>query len=187
MFLAFIGTAFCVFGLLALYQAWYRKTKNTGFVGVGWALLLGGVIAWGYTSGPDKGPALGIVTAVLIALVFLSVEMLKAERRPTRGKPRRSIEPKKLSTRDYLSRIWTGVLIGPIAGLSALVFCTATFSILKSVKVEHTLNLILVSFAFPLLWGGLAVFAGYSTRSLLKTTTLFVSGFISLAYILVTG
>jgi len=187
MILALIGTALCVFGLFALYRAWQRKTKNTVLVVAGWGLLLGGVIAWGYTSGPDKGPALGIVAAVLIALCFLSVQLFRAERRPMRSKPKRVLEPVKLTTRDYLSRIWTGVLIGPIAGLSALALCTASFSVFKSMNVEHTLNLTLVSFAFPLLWGGLAVFAGYSTKGLAKTATLLASGLVSLAYIVVSG
>lgn len=182
-----IGLALAIAGVWLLREAWQRKAKNKPRVLVGWSLIFGCIVLWGLTSGPDKGPALGIIVALVVVLCFLASQAFKAEVRPRRESPNRIVIPDKITARGYLSRIWTGLLIGPLAGLSALAICTAAFSVFQTLNVEHTLNLTLVSFGFPLLWGSLAVFAGYNTRGLAKTVAIFISGLAPLAYIMLSA
>lgn len=182
-----MASVLAVGGIGLLRAAWHRKADNALRLIAGWGLVFASIMGWGLTSGPDKGPALGILVAVLIVLGFLARAFFVADIRPKKDKADRVLEREPLNAFQIINRVWAGILIGPFAGLAALSFSTACFSLLKKLHVEHTLNLTITSFLFPILWGILAVIAGYSTKQITKTATIFGVALVPLAYILLSS
>ena len=171
-----------VCGVWMLQAGWRLRVRSWPHVVGGWSLIICSLVAWSFTSGADKGAALGIVTGMIIALSFLTIIAFKSAprlERPTRK--RKAIADNEVGMRIIFRRIYASLLIGPIAGLVALAFSTAAFVGLQAVKVEHTINLTIVSFAFPFFWAGLSVIAGYQTKLWHNTITVIGVGLCSLA------
>ncbi|MEM8982158.1 MAG: hypothetical protein AAGC71_03975 [Pseudomonadota bacterium] len=177
---AALGMAAC--GIALLQAAWRIKANNGWRLIGGWSLIGASIVAWAYTSGADKGAALGIIAAVIIALLFVGRQALLAERRGERQ--RRERVAKAPPERSPLARrIWVGALLGPIAGLAALSASTALYVALIDLSVEQTAALTTVFFAFPLLWAALAVVAGYVRHLGRKSATILAAGLLPLMYI----
>lgn len=171
------GAALAVAGLAALYQSWSRKARSWPLVLLGWTLISGAVLSWGQTSGVDKGPALGVIVVMLTALAGLAGLGLVAVRNPV--KHRRQIQPRSnpAIAKESLWRagfsVTTQVLVIIIIGLlTSLAICTAIFMANRSAGMEHTANLTLTMFAFPVIWAALATFVGYAQSARLKAVTL---------------
>lgn len=173
---------FCGIGLMQ--AAWRLNSRSWPHITGAWILLVGSVVAWGYTSGADKGAALGIVANVMIAVIFLVIAAVKSKPRPEKTlRPKQTVPDDNSGTTSYSRRVCSGLIIGPIAGLVALAISTAAFVGLQMVNAEYTINLTIVSLAFPLLWAGLSVFAGYQVTLWRKATTVIGVGVLSLLYI----
>lgn len=178
------GLALSGAGIFTLYRAWQRKERDWRLTGLGWALLLGSLLAWDRTSGVDKGPALGLVAITALALVGIAIVAMR-----TPVKQRREARVRN-GTADMQTRVrhsaWANlasILAIVIFGLAASVAaCTALFMGSRSLGMEHTANLSLTMFAFPLAWAGLATYIGYSSNVRSRATfvfgTLAVSGVI---------
>lgn len=153
-------------GVAALYLAWQRKKAGRALTAFGWALVAVSILAWSRTSGIDKGPALGILSFVLIALVALGVSALRTPPRSRRAQrvriaPEggRSLAVERAGAKALMLAVI--VLMGFAAALAA---CGALFIAGRSAGFEHTGNLAAAMFAFPLVWAGLATWLGYAAR-----------------------
>ncbi|MEM1193220.1 MAG: hypothetical protein AAGH42_07485 [Pseudomonadota bacterium] len=178
-----LSAFFCAAGgVWVLQAAWKAHNGNGQRLALGWSLIFGSVIAWAFTSGADKGAALGIIAVILLVMSAFLLTALKTEKSAPRRITPRTITGEKVGIRTILSRVWAGLLIGPISGLASLSICTAAFAGFKMAGLEHTANLTIVSFSFPLLWACLGIFAGYETRMLVKSGTVLASGLVPLAF-----
>lgn len=158
------GLALSGAGIFALYLAWRCKQRSWPLIGGGWALLLVSVLSWGQTSGVDKGPALGLVSITLTAMLAICIVAMRTPVKHRRG-PRARIVPAEVPARARNSGWSTLVHILAIAILGLCVSvaaCTALFMGSRSLGMEHTANLSLTMFAFPLVWAVLATYIGYS-------------------------
>ena len=179
-----IALAAAVCGIYLLQAAWRKRGNNGPRLIGGWGLLLSSILAWSTTSGADKGAAIGITVAILVVLVLLSATLLRAPQRTVRTGTAREYVTKPLGALTISRRVLVGILMGPVGFLSAVALCTASFMALKSLNAEHTANLTIVSFAFPLVWGGLLVTGGADTKLWRKSLIIIGSGAAAFAYIL---
>lgn len=153
-----------------------------------WGLLLASLVGWSRSSGADKGVALGIVAGMVMVLTLLAVVAVRSEPRPEKPTRERSVEPAAVSRWIIPRRVWIFLLTGPLAGLAALGLSTAAFvAFQKHLALEHTMNLTLVSFAFPTVWSALAVSVGYQVALWRKTVTVLAPGLGSLAFLWATS
>lgn len=185
-----IAIAIAAYGIWLLYAAWRAKADNERRLIGGWGLTFVSLIIWSATTGADKGAALGIIAVTLMAFTFLCASALQTPPRRMRAITERQISPPSNTPYDWpiiLSRAWNGLLIGPIAGLCAVIISAALFSILQRAGAEHTINLTLASFAFPFMWAALAVFAAYEVRFLRKTLMILSSGLFPFIFLLITN
>ncbi|MEM1390653.1 MAG: hypothetical protein AAGG45_06190 [Pseudomonadota bacterium] len=171
-------------GIYLLQAVWRSKHSKPLWLLSGWGLIIASTVMWAATSGADKGAALGIIAIIVLALAALLIQASKSERRVAKIRPQRIVDKEKTHWLKVLRRIWVGFLIGPLAGLAALALCTAMFPLFRGFGMEHTINLTLVSFAFPFLWGGIAVFAGFETRLLRKSLGVIGLGILPLTYLI---
>ena len=176
-----LGSTCAFFGIGLLYFTWQSKTSNNLFVMGGWTLIIGSLVFWRYTNGADKGIALGIVVFSLISLLFLTVIALSTPPRKVKPLRERTLQPPPNNIAVFLKRFWSGLLIGPLSGFSALLFSTAIFAISKASLIEHTINLTVSAFLFPLSWAVLAVCVGCQTLIWKKSLTVFFAALISAA------
>lgn len=169
-----LGTALSIAGVFALYLSWQRKARSWALVLSGWALILAAIASWAQTSGVDKGPALGIVVVVLTALIAVGIVALRTpikERREPRARvapdsTRASVWHEGLSTTASILAI---VFVGLVASVAA---CTAFFMGSQAAGMEHTANLTTSMISFPLVWGALSTYVGYSTSRMGRALTL---------------
>ncbi len=183
-----LGLGLAAMGVYSLYFAWQRKARSWPLVVAGWVLVLGSITSWSQTSGVDKGPALGVVAVILVALITIIAAAIKAP-----VKTRRTITPRQ-PQQSWQASVWHEGLsitasilaIAILALIAALASCTAMFMAGRAVGLEHTANLTLSMFAFPMAWAGLATFIGYSTSTFLRAAVLLGLAVVSAAIILVT-
>lgn len=179
------GLALSGTGIFALYLAWKAKQRNWGLIGLGWALLLGSLLVWDGTSGVDKGPALGLISITMMALVAIAIVAMR-----TPVKQRREARVRH-GAADVQTRVrpsvWTNVasilaivIFGLLASLAA---CTALFMAGRTLGMEHTANLSLTMFAFPLAWAGLATHIGYSSS--VRTRASWVVGMLAVSSVII--
>ncbi|MEM9530419.1 MAG: hypothetical protein AAGA23_05840 [Pseudomonadota bacterium] len=179
--LAAAGTAG---SFLLLQAAWRRQTRSWPLVAAGWGMLVLSLTGWSFSSGTDKGVALGVVAGIVIVLLFLAAAAARAKPRPAKPARQRRAPPAAASRWQLPRRVWIFLLAGPFAGLAALGLSTAAFVALQThLNLEHTANLTLVSFGFPLAWAGLAVAVGYQPALWRKTAAVLVPGLVSLAFL----
>lgn len=153
-------------GIAALYLAWQRKQKSAALTASGWALVAVSILAWSRTSGIDKGPALGILSFVLIALAALGASALRTPLRSRRAQ-RVRIAPeggRSLAVGGAGAKALVLVVIVLMGFAAALAACGALFMAGRSAGFEHTGNLAVAMFAFPLVWTGLATWLGYAAN-----------------------
>ena len=174
-------------GVGALYLAWQRKQRSWPLVLTGWTLLLGSIVAWGKTSGVDKGPALGIIAAIIITMIAVVIAGLRTPIKQRR-EPRTRIRggAALAATRSAALAQTATIVVILLAGLAvSLAACTALFMTNRTLGLEHTANLTLTMFSFPLVWAGLATSIGYvhgvRTRATLLCCILAISTAIILA------
>ena len=79
----------------------------------------------------------------------------------------------------------TVLIIGPLAGLSAMAVSTLLLIAMQVLSVEYTAGLAIASIAFPLLWGGLAVTLAYQGKLLTRVITVLSLGVGSLGFLLI--
>ncbi|MBO6526940.1 hypothetical protein [Erythrobacter sp.] len=182
------GTILAIAGVVALYLSWRSRRRSWPLVLSGWTLLLGAVVAWGNTSGVDKGPALGIVVVVMVASVGV---LLVALRRPV--KRRRRIEQRIVAQlverpgSKNLAITANAVAIVLLGFLTSITVATAIFMAGRSAGTEHTANLTVTMFAFPVLWAALTTFIGYSRSMVARAVVAFGAMALSAAIIAVTS
>ncbi|MEM1195001.1 MAG: hypothetical protein AAGH57_02765 [Pseudomonadota bacterium] len=182
-----LGIALGAAGIAALYVGWKQKKRNWLLVFVGWSLLLGCLMVWGQLSGIDKGPALGLVSIVITALLAILIIALRSpvkQRREPRIRQRdlgdqASVWHEGLSvTASVLAIVFVGLVVSIAA-------CSALFMASRSLGVEESANLTITMFAFPLSWAGLATYIGYSPSPMSKAFTLLMGLILSGAIIAV--
>lgn len=178
------GLALSGAGVFALYLAWQRKERSWGLIGLGWALLLGSLLLWDRTSGVDKGPALGLISITMMALVAIAIAAMRTPVKQRREARVRNVKADvqtrvRHSAAANLASILAIVIFGLAASVAA---CTALFMGSRALGIEHTANLSMTMFAFPLAWAGLATYIGYSSNVRSRAGVLFgalaVSGVI---------
>ncbi|KCZ82811.1 hypothetical protein [Hyphomonas jannaschiana] len=183
MLLRSAACVLAVCGIWLLQVAWRRRAGNGRHLAFGWVALFLSVILWAATSHPDKGTALGIVAIMLAALGALAWIYVQAEQKPARDPADRRARVARAGVPEILKRIAAGILLGPLAGLAALAIATAGFVALQKAGLEHTGNLVIAMFAFPLLWSALAVVAGANSRLWRKSAIVIGAGLAPLAYL----
>ena len=172
-----------VCGLWLLQAAWRLRTANGWRLAGGWSAITLSVICWAATSHPDKGSALGIVVIMIAAMAALSWIYVKADRKTAREAAARVTELAPTSPLEILRSVAAGILLGPLAGLAALALSTAGFVMLQKSGVEHTANLVMAMFAFPLFWAVIAVVAGAHSRLWRKGAIVIGSALAPIAYL----
>jgi uncharacterized membrane protein len=175
-------------GVGALYLAWQRKQRSWPLVSAGWVLLLGSIMAWGKTSGVDKGPALGIIFAIIIAMIAVVIAGLRTPLKQRREPRTRATGSATLAaTRSAALAQTATIAVILLAGLAvSLAACTALFMTARTLGLEHTANLTLTMFSFPLVWAGLVTSFGYVHGVRTRATLLSCFLAISVAIILAT-
>ncbi|KPQ20944.1 MAG: hypothetical protein HLUCCX21_07375 [Porphyrobacter sp. HL-46] len=184
-----VGIALAGAGIGVLYLAWRQKQRSWLHISAGWGLLIGSQAAWAQTSGIDKGPALGIVVAMLAALAALFAAALRTpvkHRRAPRTRIAASASPAAIR-HDGLAKVATILAITLAGMVVSVAACTALFLGNRALGLEHTANLTLTMFAFPLLWAGLATFIGYADSLRGRASLLFLVVAISAIIILGSG
>lgn len=160
-----IGTCLSISGLLALYMSWQRRQRLWPLVLAGWAAILGAILSWAKTSGVDKGAALGIIVVMLTAMIGVLVVAFRTpvkKRRLPRVHTRSDLAPASV-WHEGLSMTASVIAIAIVCLITSLVSCTALFIGNRALGMEHTANLSLTMFAFPMVWAGLATYVGYSS------------------------
>lgn len=173
-----------VCGIWLLRAAWRLKKLNGPRLLSGWALIFASFVVWAQTTGTDKGTALGIVCITLVALAFLGSTALRASVREERQRQERIAPSVTLGWLAIAHRVFAGLLIGPLSGLSALALSAAAFVVFHDIGWEHTANLITAMFAFPLIWAGLAVVSGVDSFLWRKSLVVLGLGLAPLAYLM---
>jgi hypothetical protein len=157
------GIGLALAGVGALYLSWKGKDRSWPLVAAGWMLLAASIISWAQTSGTDKGSALGIVSAVLVALGFVGAAAISAPTKRRRAAPMRSL-PAEARTNVWHDGLRAGVAaiaLVFVALVASIATCTAFFTIARSAGVEHTANLTVSMFAFPIALAGFTTFLTY--------------------------
>ena len=154
---------------------------------VAWLGIFISLMLWSVTSGADKGAALGIIAVILAVTPFIFAASLLTAPRQERPISNRSQAPVTKARTVYLRNVWVGMLIGPLSGLAALAMSTLVFTGLRVFGVDHSMNLAVVSIAFPSFWAALAVFAGYEPRLLHKSAWVIGSGMLSGVYLIISS
>lgn len=175
-------------GIWLLQKAWHSKQRNWRLVTAGWLLNFLSLVVWSHTTSIEKGIAQGIISLIVIALIFLSISASRSEPRSVRANRAsdKKGNPTKDKPKDTAKKAATALLIGPISGLASLAFSTATFALLKAIGLEHSNNLTITYLLFPLLWALLAVTIGFQQNFWRRTLTLSSIGLISIVCIWVT-
>ncbi|WP_017671919.1 hypothetical protein [Blastomonas sp. AAP53] len=179
------GLALSGAGIFVLYLAWKARQRNWGLIGLGWTLLLGSLLAWDRTSGVDKGPALGLISITIMAMLAIFVVAMR-----TPVKQRREARTRNVAT-DMQARVRHSLAVSTASILAIVIFgllasvaaCTAFFMAARSLGMEHTANLSLTMFAFPLAWAALATYIGYS--SCVQTRARVVLGALALSSVII--
>jgi hypothetical protein len=159
------GLALSGAGIFALYLAWQARQRNWSLIGLGWALLLGSLLLWDRTSGVDKGPALGLISITMMAMIAIFVVAMRTPVKQRReARVRNGVADAQARVRPSTWLNLASILAIVILGLvTSVATCTALFMGGRSLGMEHTANLSLTMFAFPLAWAGLATYIGYSS------------------------
>jgi hypothetical protein len=175
-------------GVGALYLAWQRKQRSWPLVSAGWAMLLGSIMAWGKTSGVDKGPALGIIVAIMVAMIAVVIAGLRTPLKQRREpRTRVAVGATLDATRSAALAQTATIAVILLAGLAiSLAACTALFMTNRTLGLEHTANLTLTMFSFPLVWAALVTSFGYVRSVRTRATLLSCILAISVAIILAT-
>ncbi|MEM9261944.1 MAG: hypothetical protein AAGA22_00040 [Pseudomonadota bacterium] len=186
------GICVAVCGVYALQTASRsRSDRHSLIVAAGWVAITSSLVIWAFTSGADKGVALGAIAVIIAAMGALLRVARSGPARKAKSLPKKAVsappEPASLTFWTGLRRIWVAALIGPVAGLAALAACAAGFAALRSAGMEHTANLTIVSFGFPIMWALFAFIAGFDRRLLRKTAIIFGGGLAPLSYLALTS
>jgi hypothetical protein len=164
------GIILALAGIGALHLSWKRKERSWPLVASGWLLLAASIVSWAQSSGADKGIALGLVVAVLIALGFVGAAALSGPTKLRRAAPVRSL-PASIQASVWHEGLRAGFAMVAMV-LAALVVsiatCTALFTAARSAGVEHTANLTVSMFAFPLALAAFTTFLAYCEDARLK-------------------
>ena len=165
-----------VCGTWLLQTAWRKPQRHWGLVLSSWGLICFSFYIWTFTTAADKGVALGLVAWVLVALAALTAIVFSAPVRTERRlkKTQNRLDPllKTVAFKRFLSAL----LIGPVAGIVALVLSVLMFQLMLIIDVEYTANLAIALMLFPIFWGGLAVLLGYQLTLIKRLITLVAIG-----------
>ena len=183
IYLLAIATALC--GTWVLQIAWRSASRKWHLVLAGWALVFTSLYIWSLTTAADKGVALGITAWVAIALLFLLRALITSPLRVERQNKKKhdnvkqNVLPRVTKSQLALNTL-TVFLIGPLAGLAAMMLSTLLLLLMQVLGVEYTANLAISTMLFPVFWAALAVVLGYQQRLLVRLLTVAGVGFGSL-------
>ena len=100
-------------------------------------------------------------------------------------KERRNIEREPTETTNSRAGLKTWVMRGYnflllllVSGLASMSISTAAFMVGQAFGVEHTANLTVSMFLFPMLWAIFSVVTGYISRPLVKSALLCAFGIV---------
>ncbi|AOL22894.1 hypothetical protein Ga0102493_111873 [Erythrobacter litoralis] len=160
-------------GLATLYLAWKRKTRFWPLVLGGWSLIAASLWSWAQVSSAERGIALGTVAAVLLALGLIGARAISAPVKARRQVPQRlaSVPDPALSGQGWRAGAGIAAMIVLALFVSAGM-CTALFMLARSAGMEHTANLTMTMFAFPLLLAALTTFVAYAEGGRTKAMSL---------------
>lgn len=178
-------TAVC--GLWVLQTAWRAGTQNGIRLGIGWALLLVSTLVWTLTTSIEKGIALGTTAIVVMVLLFLLYRRHAEPPRGNRVGAARHAKPEAQCIATIAGRTLSAVLLGPVAGLAALSLSTAGFVLGNTLGAEHTGNLVVAMFAFPLFWAALAALVAMDSKLWRRAAWIGSTGLAPLTLIMVSG
>ncbi len=167
-----ITTAIGSVGLL--YIAWSKRSRSWQLVLGGWLLAIISLVSWSQTSGVDKGPAKAIVAFVLIVLAVLAVLAYRSPVKQRRNIEREPVQAMKSRSglKVWAMRSYNFILLILVSGLAAMSISTAAFMVGRAFHAEHTANLTVSMFLFPVLWATFSVATGYVSRPLVKSAVL---------------
>ncbi len=186
LYLLAVVTAVC--GTLLLHTAWRFKQRNWFVVLAAWGLICASFYVWGLTTSSDKGVALGVTAWLLITLFLLLYRAMSSPKRKSKKtsatpKKRKDLSAKKVTLSTFARNTLTALLIGPLAGVAAMILSTLLLLVMQSLNVEYTANLAIASILFPVLWASLAVSLGYQQRLRSRLFTVAGVGLGSLAFL----
>lgn len=185
-----LAIAVAIAGTWMLQAAWRSAQRSWPKILAGWGLVLASLCIWTYTSAVDKGVALGITAWVVVATLFLCAAAMKSPIRQARPVKKKEATvavtgAHQITKREIFRHALTVLIIGPLAGLSAMAVSTLLLIVMQALKVEYTAGLATASIVFPLLWGGLAVALAYQRKLLTRLITIFSVGIGSLGFLLI--
>ncbi len=170
-------------GIYLLQAAWQSRKDHPLHLLSGWAMALIGSAIFTFRNGPEKGIALALVAFSILALIFLTLKYAQSASKNTKLGADRISDSIAVSAPVLVRRVCVFFLIALIAGLAALSLSTGVFALLRSFGMEHTINLVIVMFLFPLGWAGLAVLIGADKLLWRKSLVSFCAGALPLIYI----
>lgn len=175
LYLLAVATALC--GTWVLQGAWRSARRQWHLVLAGWGLVLASFYVWSLTTVADKGIALGITAWMIVALLFLLrallVSPVRAERRNNKmNEKRKNIVVRNVTKVQAAWSVLTILIIGPLAGLAAMMLSTLLLLVMQALGVEYTANLAITSMLFPVFWAVLAVALAYQQRMFARLLTL---------------
>ncbi|MEP2988489.1 MAG: hypothetical protein ABJL11_02145 [Parasphingorhabdus sp.] len=134
------------------------------------------LVSWTQTSGIDKGPAKAIVAFILIVLAVLAVLAYRGPVKKRRDIEREATQVKEAGSgfKIWVLRGYNFVLLLLISGLAAMSISTAAFMAGRALSAEHTANLTVSMFLFPISWAIFSVTTGYVRQPLVKSVALCV-------------
>lgn len=175
------GIGLALAGVGALYLSWSRKGRSWPLVTIGWMLITASIASWAQTSGADKGSALGIVAAILVALGFVGAAAMSGPTKLRRAAPVRSL-PAYVQENAWQEGLRAGfavVVLVLVALTVSIAICTALFTAARAAGVEHTANLTVSMFAFPLALAGFTTFLAYCDDARRKAAWIAAPTFLS--------
>jgi CDP-diglyceride synthetase len=171
-----LGVVTAIGSVGLLYAAWSKRSRSWQLILGGWFLATVSLVSWSQTSGVDKGSAKAIVAFILIVLTVLAVLAYRSpvkQRRNIEREPAQAIEVRS-GLKIWAMRSYNFILLLLVSGLAAMSISTAAFMVGRAVGAEHTANLTVSMFLFPILWAIFSVVTGYASRPLVKSAVLCV-------------
>lgn len=180
MDLAIALVATCI-GVLTLYVSWRRPHRHKALANAsGWLTLGVAATFWVRYGGVEYGVA---YTAMGVSTVsWLLIGLTRDAPRRLRAGPRPYVSLGPVTRHALGDAVGRAFVAIPLAGLASLLACVAMITPLASVAADRYVLAIMLS---PIVWGGLSVWAGMTSR-LVRTAAVFSSIAVVASAILLT-
>lgn len=176
--IALVATGISV---LTLYASWRRPHRRKALANVsGWLTLGVAATFWVRYGGVEYGVA--YTAMALSTIAWLLIGLTRDAPRRQRHRPRPYVSPGPVTHHALGHAVGRAFVAIPLAGLTSLLACVAMIAPLAWVTADRYVLAIMLS---PILWGGLSVWAGMTSR-LVRTAAVFSSIAVAASAILLT-